>query len=46
MCPEKKAAPCRDNILLEVLDPATQQPVSDGEAGEMVLTTLLKQRAR
>jgi phenylacetate-CoA ligase len=31
-----------DNILLEVLDPNTQEPVPDGEQGEMVLTTLLK----
>ncbi|MBM7867696.1 AMP-binding protein [Heliobacterium gestii] len=34
-----------DQILLEVLDPQTQQPVPPGEAGEMVLTTLRK-RAR
>jgi phenylacetate-CoA ligase len=34
-----------DQILLEVLDPSTGQPVADGDQGEMVLTTLLK-RAR
>jgi len=32
-----------DNMLLEVLDPKTGEPVEDGEQGEMVLTTLLKQ---
>lgn len=32
-----------DDILLEVLDPATDQPVAEGEPGEMVLTTLTKQ---
>ena len=32
-----------DNILIEVLDPDTQEPVADGEHGEMVLTTLKKQ---
>jgi phenylacetate-CoA ligase len=32
-----------DNILLEVLDPKTGEPVPEGERGEMVLTTLLKQ---
>jgi phenylacetate-CoA ligase len=34
-----------DHHLLEVLDIETQQPVPDGERGEMVLTTL-KKRAR
>jgi phenylacetate-CoA ligase len=34
-----------DQILLEVLDPSTGQPVADGSQGEMVLTTLQK-RAR
>ncbi|MEE3660359.1 phenylacetate--CoA ligase [Brenneria sp. g21c3] len=32
-----------DDILLEVLDPATDEPVADGQPGEMVLTTLTKQ---
>ncbi|MBS1154592.1 MAG: CoF synthetase [Proteobacteria bacterium] len=31
-----------DDILLEVLDPATHEPVPDGQPGEMVLTTLTK----
>ena len=34
-----------DHNLLEVLDPETLEPVSEGERGEMVLTTL-KKRAR
>lgn len=34
-----------DHHLLEVLDPATGEPVADGEKGEMVLTTL-KKKAR
>ncbi|WP_053956750.1 phenylacetate--CoA ligase family protein [Inediibacterium massiliense] len=34
-----------DQILLEVLDPITLNPVADGERGEMVLTTL-KKKAR
>jgi phenylacetate-CoA ligase len=32
-----------DQILLEVLDPNTQEPVTEGQPGEMVLTTLKKQ---
>ena len=44
MCPEKNGLHlAEDNILLEVLDPKTQKPVPDGQPGEMVLTTLLKQ---
>jgi phenylacetate-CoA ligase len=44
MCPEKNGLHlAEDNILLEVLDPKTQEPVPDGQPGEMVLTTLLKQ---
>lgn len=43
MCPEKNGLHlAEDNILLEVLDPKTQEPVPDGQPGEMVLTTLLK----
>ncbi|MHB8765258.1 MAG: phenylacetate--CoA ligase family protein [Deferrisomatales bacterium] len=34
-----------DHTLVEVLDPATREPVADGERGELVLTTLRK-RAR
>ncbi len=29
-----------DNFLLEIIDPATGEPVPDGERGELVLTTL------
>ncbi|MGC4063777.1 MAG: hypothetical protein QM784_03885 [Polyangiaceae bacterium] len=32
-----------DQILMEVLDPKTLEPVPDGNPGEMVLTTLVKQ---
>jgi phenylacetate-CoA ligase len=43
MCPEKNGLHlAEDNILLEVLDPHTLEPVPDGQPGEMVLTTLLK----
>ncbi|NTV03092.1 MAG: phenylacetate--CoA ligase [Chlorobiaceae bacterium] len=44
MCPEKNGLHlAEDHILLEVLDPDTQEPVPDGQPGEMVLTTLQKQ---
>jgi phenylacetate-CoA ligase len=44
MCAEKEGMHlAEDNILLEVLDPRTLEPVPDGQPGEMVLTTLLKQ---
>ena len=44
MCPEKNGMHlAEDNILLEVLDPDTHEPVPDGQPGEMVLTTLLKE---
>jgi phenylacetate-CoA ligase len=44
MCPEKNGLHlAEDHILIEVLDPDTQEPVADGEPGEMVLTTLQKQ---
>ncbi|OIP52681.1 MAG: CoF synthetase [Fibrobacteres bacterium CG2_30_45_31] len=44
MCPEKHGLHlAEDNILLEVLDPETNEPVPDGTPGEMVLTTLLKE---
>jgi phenylacetate-CoA ligase len=43
MCAQKDGLHLvEDQILLEVLDPQTQQPVPDGTPGEMVLTTLLK----
>jgi phenylacetate-CoA ligase len=44
MCPRKEGLHlAEDNILLEVLDPESGEPVPDGQPGEMVLTTLLKQ---
>ena len=46
MCEEKDGLHwAEDHILVEVLDPASGQPVAPGERGEMVLTTL-KKRAR
>ena len=32
-----------DHFLFEVLDPETQAPVAEGQAGELVITTLTKQ---
>ena len=32
-----------DHFLFEVIDPETGQPVTDGESGELVITTLTKQ---
>jgi phenylacetate-CoA ligase len=32
-----------DNFLLEIIDPVTQEPLPDGERGEMVLTTLRRE---
>lgn len=32
-----------DHFLFEVLDPETQDPVAEGQAGELVITTLTKQ---
>lgn len=32
-----------DHFLFEVLDPETQEPVPEGEAGELVITTLTKE---
>lgn len=32
-----------DHFMFEVLDPDTQQPVPEGDAGELVITTLSKQ---
>jgi phenylacetate-CoA ligase len=34
-----------DIFLLEILDPVTLEPVADGEMGEMVVTTLVKEAA-
>ena len=32
-----------DNFILEIIDPDTMEPVAEGEEGEMVLTTLLRE---
>ena len=32
-----------DNFILEVVDPDTLEPVADGEEGELVMTTLLRE---
>lgn len=32
-----------DNYILEIIDPATGEPVADGQLGEMVLTTLKRE---
>jgi phenylacetate-CoA ligase len=43
MCEQKDGLHwAEDHILVEVLDPKTQEPVGWGERGEMVLTTLKK----
>lgn len=43
MCQQKDGLHwAEDHILVEVLDPDTQEPVRPGERGEMVLTTLKK----
>jgi len=31
-----------DNFIVEIIDPDTLEPVPDGEEGELVLTTLLR----
>ena len=43
MCQEKKGLHlAEDHLLVEVIDPKTEQPVLEGERGELVLTTLRK----
>jgi phenylacetate-CoA ligase len=43
MCEEKDGLHwAEDHILVEVLHPDTQEPIREGERGEMVLTTLKK----
>lgn len=43
MCEEKEGLHwAEDHILVEVLDPETQEPVKEGGRGELVLTTLKK----
>jgi len=44
MCQERSGLHfSEDHHLIEVLDPTSNEPVADGEKGEMVLTTLQKQ---
>jgi phenylacetate-CoA ligase len=43
MCEEQHGLHwAEDHIFVEVLDPETQEPVAEGERGELVLTTLKK----
>ncbi|MFD1775020.1 phenylacetate--CoA ligase family protein [Paenibacillus rhizophilus] len=43
MCEERNGLHiAEDHILVEVINPATLEPVADGERGELVLTTLRK----
>ena len=44
MCSEKNGLHlAEDNILVEVINPNTLEPVADGEQGELVFTTLKKE---
>jgi len=44
-CVETKDGPCiwEDHFYPEVIDPVTGEPVADGEAGELVFTSLTKE---
>ena len=43
MCSERNGLHlAEDNVLVEVINPTTSEPVADGERGELVLTTLKK----
>ncbi|HQN25202.1 MAG TPA: phenylacetate--CoA ligase [Syntrophales bacterium] len=43
-CPEQNGMHLwEDNYILEIVDPDTLKPLPDGEEGEMVLTTLLRE---
>ncbi|MDQ7787051.1 MAG: phenylacetate--CoA ligase [Thermodesulfovibrionales bacterium] len=43
-CPERNGLHINeDHFLVEVVDPETLQPLPEGEAGEMVITTLTKE---
>jgi phenylacetate-CoA ligase len=43
MCSERNGLHlAEDNILVEVIDPISLEPIEDGERGELVLTTLKK----
>ncbi|GBC81829.1 Phenylacetate-coenzyme A ligase [bacterium HR10] len=41
-CPEGGGMHLDPRFIVEVLDPQTQQPVAEGESGELVITDLLK----
>ncbi len=43
-CPEQNGMHIwEDNYIVEIIDPDTLEPVPDGEEGELVLTTLLRE---
>jgi len=43
-CPEKNGMHIwEDNYIVEIIDPDTLEPVPDGEEGELVLTSLLRE---
>ena len=45
-CPGERGMHCFDDYLyIEIIDPATGEPVPDGEEGEIVITTLVKEGA-
>lgn len=43
-CPEQNGMHIwEDNFLVEIIDPVTLQPVPDGQEGELVMTTLVRE---
>ena len=43
-CPEQNGMHIwEDNYIVEIIDPVTLEPVPDGEEGELVMTTLLRE---
>jgi len=43
-CPEQKGMHIwEDNFIVEIIDPVTLKPVPEGEEGELVMTTLLRE---
>ncbi|NPU84975.1 MAG: phenylacetate--CoA ligase [Syntrophaceae bacterium] len=43
-CPEQNGMHIwEDNFIVEIIDPVTLQPVPDGQEGELVMTTLLRE---
>lgn len=45
-CPGERGMHCFDDYLyIEIINPATGEPVPDGEEGEIVITTLVKEGA-